>query len=49
MGYFVVVPFILFYFIIICCGVGGFDGVSGSTMVDGFDFLCFVRWWMENN
>ena len=36
------------------CGVEGVGSVSGSAMVDGFDFvffffLWFMRWWMEYN
>ena len=27
------------FYEVICCGVEGVGGVSGSAMVDGFDFL----------
>ena len=33
---------------VICCGVEGIGGVNGQICVDGFDFLWFAWWWMEN-
>ena len=32
---------------LICCGVEGIGGVNGFAMVDEFDYLRFVWWWME--